>query len=130
MRLSDAWADGARAYMGVTTAGFPNLFMLYGPNTNNGSILLMLEHQVEHVLMQLRRMVEEDLAWIDVRADAMERYNTDVQNLLDSVEVWQAGCNTYYRTPSGRIVTQWPLSMQEFHDRTKTINPSHFLTST
>ena len=49
-RIDEAWNDGARAYLGITTAGFPNLFMLYGPNTNNGSILTMIEYQVEHVL--------------------------------------------------------------------------------
>src|SRR5690606_38549387 len=45
VRLADAWADGAHAYLGITTAGFPNLFMLYGPNTNNGSIIYMIEAQ-------------------------------------------------------------------------------------
>jgi cation diffusion facilitator CzcD-associated flavoprotein CzcO len=53
VRIEDAWRDGARAYLGVTTAGFPNLFMLYGPNTNNGSILSMIESQVDYALRQI-----------------------------------------------------------------------------
>ena len=117
-RIGDAWNDGARAHLGVTTAGFPNLFMLYGPNTNNGSILTMIEYQVEYALRQIQRIANEGLAWLDVRPDPMERYNEEVQQAIGSIEVWQADCNGYYRTPSGRVVTQWPFSMSEFRERT------------
>jgi cation diffusion facilitator CzcD-associated flavoprotein CzcO len=61
-RLDDAWRDGPWAYLGITTAGFPNLFMLYGPNTNNGSILEMIEAQVDYALRQIRRIADERLA--------------------------------------------------------------------
>ena len=77
--LAESWADGAQAYLGITTAGFPNLFMLYGPNTNNGSIIFMLECQVAYIMRQLDRMDDEGLAWIDLRADVMERYNDALQ---------------------------------------------------
>jgi len=117
-RIDDAWSDGARAYLGVTTAGFPNLFMLYGPNTNNGSILSMIESQVEYALRHIERIADENLAWVDVRQEPMERYNEDVQRAIGRVRVWQAGCNGYYRSPSGRVVTQWPYSMTEFRERT------------
>ena len=118
-RLTDAWSDGAQAYLGITTSGFPNLFMLYGPNTNNGSILFMLESQVAYVVRQLERMQAEDLAWIDVRPEAMARYNDAIQREIASVAVWQAACNGYYRSPSGRVVTQWPHTMAEFRRRTQ-----------
>ncbi len=126
LELTDAWHDGAQAYLGVTTAGFPNLFMLYGPNTNNGSIITMIEHQVDHVLGLIDRLQRDELAWIDVRPDAMDDYNDEVQRDIDGVEVWQAGCNTYYRTPSGRVVTQWPRSMKEYGERVHDIDPSAF----
>jgi len=118
-RIDDAWNDGARAYLGITTAGFPNLFMLYGPNTNNGSILTMIESQVDYALRQIQRIASEGLAWIDVRPEPMERYNEEVQEAIARVEVWQADCNGYYRSPSGRIVTQWPWSMTAFRERTE-----------
>ena len=124
--VADAWNDGATAYLGITTRGFPNLFMLYGPNTNNGSILTMIEYQVEHVIGHVRRLRDEGLAWVDVRPEPMARYNVEVQEAIAGVPVWNAGCNGYYRTPSGRIVTQWPFSMTEFHDRTATIDPADF----
>lgn len=111
LALADAWRDGARAYKGVTTAGFPNLFMLYGPNTNSDSILTMIEYQADHVLRQIQRIARENLAWIDVRQGAMEAYDAEIQRELESIELWQAGCSGYYRSPGGRIVTQWPRSM-------------------
>ncbi|MEC9378440.1 MAG: NAD(P)/FAD-dependent oxidoreductase, partial [Candidatus Latescibacterota bacterium] len=58
LRIADAWSDGAHAYLGILTAGFPNFFMLYGPNTNNGSILEMIEGQVEYTVGQIERLVE------------------------------------------------------------------------
>jgi cation diffusion facilitator CzcD-associated flavoprotein CzcO len=125
-RIDDAWNDGAQAYLGITTSGFPNLFMLYGPNTNNGSILTMIEYQVEHILGHVRRIRDEHLAWVDVRPEPMARYNDEVQQAIAAVPVWNADCNGYYRSPSGRIVTQWPFSMTEFRDRTAVIDPADF----
>jgi cation diffusion facilitator CzcD-associated flavoprotein CzcO len=125
-RIDDAWNDGPLAYLGITTSGFPNLFMLYGPNTNNGSILTMIEAQVDHILAHLRRLANESITWIDVKPQAMQRYNDDVQDAIDGVRVWQAGCHGYYRSPSGRIVTQWPYSMSEYQHRTATLDPDAF----
>ena len=118
LHIAEAWNDGARAYLGITTAGFPNLFMLYGPNTNNGSILTMIESQVDYAMQHIERLVRDDLAWIDVRPAQMERFNDEVQQAISEIKVWQADCNGYYRTPSGRVVTQWPYSMTDFRNRT------------
>ena len=65
--LSEAWQDGAQAYLGICTGGFPNLFQLYGPNTNKGSILFMIECQVAYILRQLARLDNEGLASMEVR---------------------------------------------------------------
>lgn len=117
LSLEAAWAEGAQAYLGVMTTGFPNLFMIYGPNTNNGSILYMIEQQADFIVSQLRMMDEKGLAWIDVRRDVMDAFNDALQADLDKVEVWQASCSNYYRTPSGRIVTQWPHTMEAYRRR-------------
>ena len=111
LAIADAWSDGAQAYKGVATAGFPNLFMLYGPNTNSDSILSMIEYQADHVLRQIQRIEREALAWIDVRLPAMAAWNAELQRQIATIEMWQAGCTGYYRAPSGRVVTQWPGSM-------------------
>ncbi len=121
-RLADDWCEGAQAYLGITVSGYPNLFMLYGPNTNNGSILFMIECQVGYVLRALQRLDREGIAWIDVRADVMAEYNRAIQDDLDRVEVWQQSCNNYYRGPDGRIVTQWPHTMAEYAARTSVLD--------
>ncbi len=126
--IADVWEDGAEAYLGITTAGFPNLFMLYGPNTNNGSILTMIEYQVAHVVSQLERMRDERLAWVDVKPGPMAAYNEDVQAKIRKIDVWQADCNGYYRSRTGRIVTQWPFSMTQYARRTSTIDVDAFET--
>jgi cation diffusion facilitator CzcD-associated flavoprotein CzcO len=113
LAIADAWRDGAEAYKGVATAGFPNLFMLYGPNTNADSIITMIEYQADHVLRQIQRIAREGLAWIDVTPAAMSAWNAEIQGELGAIAPWQAGCADYYRAPSGRIVTQWPGSMPD-----------------
>ncbi|TFG91939.1 MAG: NAD(P)/FAD-dependent oxidoreductase [Myxococcales bacterium] len=128
--IEKAWSDGARAHLGITTAGFPNLFMLYGPNTNNGSILSMIECQVDYALRQIEWISRESLAWIDVRPEPMERYNDEVQQAISKVRVWQESCNGYYRSPSGRVVTQWPFSMSEFRRRTEAASADDFEVAT
>jgi cation diffusion facilitator CzcD-associated flavoprotein CzcO len=112
--LADAWAEGPRAFKGIAMSGFPNLFMLYGPNTNTGSILGMLELEVGYVLAKLRRMEREDLAWIDVRREVLDAYNETLQRDIAAVEAWQTVGSRYYRAESGRIVTQFPGNMAAY----------------
>lgn len=120
LSLKEAWSDGAQAYLGITSAGFPNLFMLYGPNTNQGSILFMIEQQCHYIIRQLERMRSENLAWMDIRPDVMAKFNDQLQIDIDAIEVWQADCggDFYYRSSTGRSVTQWPHTMTAFAQRT------------
>ncbi len=111
LSIADAWSDGAQAYKGVATAGFPNLFMLYGPNTNADSIITMIEYQVDHVLRQVQRIARDNLAWMDVKPAHMAEYNDEIQRELEAIAMWHTGSSDYYRAPGGRIVTQWPRSM-------------------
>ena len=117
VRLDDAWSDGAQAYLGITTSGFPNLFMLYGPNTNNGSIISMLEIQVDYIMKQIKRLEREQLAFIDLRPEVERSYNDAMQKEIKAVDVWAANCGNYYSAKSGRIVTQWPHTIDEFAAR-------------
>jgi len=128
LHITDAWSDGAQAYLGMNTSGFPNLFMLYGPNTNQGCILFMLEQQVAYIMRQIKRMGAENLAWIDIRQDVMAEFNEKLQNDIAKVDVWQADCGNefYYRAESGRLVTQWPHSMDEFTVQTSRENADEF----
>ena len=127
--LTDAWAGDPVAYLGVTTSGFPNMFMLYGPNTNGGnSIILMLEHQVEYLLRLVDGLEAAGDEWIEVRRDVMDDFNTTLQEEIAGVDVWQASCNGYYRSASGRIVTQWPFNFSEYRRRAEGDAMSSFTT--
>lgn len=128
IHIKDAWADGAQAYLGVNTSGFPNLFMLYGPNTNQGCILYMIERQVEYAMRQIARIESEQLAWLDIRKDVMDSFNDKIQKDIANVDVWQAECGNdfYYRSGSGRFVTQWPHSMDAFAEQTQRPNPEAY----
>ncbi len=127
--LNDAWGGDPVAYLGLTTAGFPNMFMLYGPNTNGGnSIILMLEHQVEYLLRLLDEADDAGAEWLDVRREVMDAFNDALQQDIDGVDVWQASCNGYYRSASGRIVTQWPFNFTEYCRRAEGDDISSFQT--
>ncbi|MFP6639204.1 MAG: hypothetical protein VCC04_03090, partial [Myxococcota bacterium] len=92
--------------------------------------LSMIESQVEYGVRQIQRIANEGLGWIDVRPEPMERYNEEVQEAIAGVKAWQANCNGYYRSPSGRVVTQWPYSMSRFQALTAEPDDQAFETAT
>ncbi|MEZ5232009.1 MAG: hypothetical protein R2749_04785 [Acidimicrobiales bacterium] len=117
LRTPGPTAPRPRPCWGIT-AGFPNLFMLYGPNTNQGSIIYMIECQVAYIVRQVQRLQDEDLVWLDVKPEVQAAYNEELQAELERFDVWKFDCNHYYRSPSGRIVTQFPGDMANYRDRT------------
>ena len=128
--LHEAWRDGAQAYLGIATHRFPNLFQLYGPNTNKGSILYMIECQTAYIVRQLTRMAKENLTWIDVREDVMRMYNDGIQRDANAIAVWAENCNNYFRHPrSGRVVTQYPRSMLQYRADTERGDADAYATS-
>jgi cation diffusion facilitator CzcD-associated flavoprotein CzcO len=118
-RLHDDWRDGAEAYLGLTVSGFPNLFLLYGPNTNGvNSILFMHQAQVHHVMRALATMTRWRISAVEVRRRVMDRYNRRIQAAMTG-SVWLAGCRNYYRAPNGKVVTQLPYSGGRYWLRTR-----------
>jgi cation diffusion facilitator CzcD-associated flavoprotein CzcO len=110
-RLRDEWSHGAHAYLGVTVSGFPNFFMLYGPNTNLGhnSILVMIEAQVGYIVDALRQMQTRGLRRIDVKRGVMMDYNRALQQDL-AKSVWAASKASWYKLADGTITNNWPHS--------------------
>jgi cation diffusion facilitator CzcD-associated flavoprotein CzcO len=108
-RLHEVWRDGAEAYLGITVSGFPNFFMLYGPNTNLGgnSIIYMLEGQIGYILGAIRVLEDEGLDWLDVRPDVQRTFNAWVE-AASRTSVWESGCHSWYTTPDGRNTNNWP----------------------
>jgi cation diffusion facilitator CzcD-associated flavoprotein CzcO len=111
VELRTEWARGARAYLGVTVCGFPNFFMLYGPNTNLGhnSILVMIEAQVDYVLDAMAQMKARGLRRLDVRREVLEAYNRDLQRDL-AKSVWATTRASWYKLADGTITNNWPHS--------------------
>jgi cation diffusion facilitator CzcD-associated flavoprotein CzcO len=125
-QLHERWAKGAEAYLGLTVSGFPNFFMLYGPNTNGvNSILFMHEAQAHYVVRALRMMRRRRLGAIDVRPEVMRAYNDRIQAEMDG-KVWLAGCTNYFATPEGKIVTQLPYSAGEYWLRTRLVGAHRY----
>jgi cation diffusion facilitator CzcD-associated flavoprotein CzcO len=120
--LNETWRDGAEAYLGMTVAGFPNLFILYGPNTNlgSGSIIYMLESQVRYVVDAVRKLDRSRAAWLDVRPDVQDAFGREIQDRLRAT-VWQTGCTSWYVTESGRNTNNWPGYMLEYRRRTRRV---------
>ncbi len=125
--LSQVWKNGAEAYQGATVAGFPNMFILYGPNTNLGhnSIIFMVENQMKHVMALVKAMRARNLKAIDVKADVMTAYNVWLQNQL-TTSVWNAGCRSWYINGSGKITQNWPSSTFSWWRRMRKTNLADF----
>jgi cation diffusion facilitator CzcD-associated flavoprotein CzcO len=112
--LREEWRGGAEAYIGTVVPGYPNLFTLYGPNTNGvTSIIYILEAQAEFVRRTLDEMTRRGVRSIDVKREIHDRYNAEIQGAMQGT-VWLANCNNYYRHPSGKVVTQFPYSGTRF----------------
>ncbi|MDB5469813.1 MAG: 4-hydroxyacetophenone monooxygenase [Caulobacter sp.] len=108
LSLDAAWKDGAEAYYGVTVAGFPNLFLLYGPNTNLGhnSIILMIEAQVGYMVEALKALKARGAKALKLKPDAQARFNTQLQHDLQDT-AWAGSCSSWYKTASGKITNNW-----------------------
>jgi cation diffusion facilitator CzcD-associated flavoprotein CzcO len=105
--LNQAWQDGAEAYKGISVAGFPNLFILYGPNTNLGhnSIIYMLESQFPYVLDCLAKL-DEGVRYLDVRQPVQAQWNRRVQHDIEH-SVWEQGCSSWYKNAAGKHTNNW-----------------------
>jgi cation diffusion facilitator CzcD-associated flavoprotein CzcO len=107
--LNEEWRDGAQAYLGINISGFPNLFMLYGPNTSLGhsSIVYMLESQIHYVMACLRELDTRKLRFLDVLARVQSEFNDSLQAQLKRT-VWDQGCDSWYKLSSGKHTNNWP----------------------
>lgn len=104
--LHEFWAGEASAFLGMTVPGFPNFFMLYGPNTNTGPLVTMFEAQAKYIADVVKPILAGKAGAVDVRRDVYDEYNVWIQKKLADTTWMHA--NNYFKTKSGKIVTQWP----------------------
>jgi cation diffusion facilitator CzcD-associated flavoprotein CzcO len=124
--LHDRWGLDPRAYLGVAVSGFPNFFMLYGPNTNQGanSIIYILEAGARLAASAVGRIARRG-GYVDVRPEVENRFNEQISADLERT-IWTR-CDSYYRSPTGRIVTQWPHSELDYARATWRLRPRDWL---
>jgi cation diffusion facilitator CzcD-associated flavoprotein CzcO len=125
--LADAWADGLEAHNGTTIAGFPNFFLMTGPNTGLGhtSMILMIEAQLTYIVDALRQLERRGARTVEVKPEVQAAYNDALQRRL-SKTIWAlGGCKSWYLDPrDGRNPTLWPGSTLEFRRRLSRFDPS------
>jgi cation diffusion facilitator CzcD-associated flavoprotein CzcO len=126
-RLADEWAEVPRAYLGLSVPGFPNLFLLYGPNTNggSGSVVNTIECGVNHVIAALGELDRADARRIEVRRQVADAFDRELRTALAGT-VWHSGCTNWYVDENGFDPNQWPWLWRTYRARTATIEPGTY----
>jgi len=125
--LAGEWSGVPRAYLGLTMPGFPNMFLLYGPNTNGGtgSVVNTLECGIGHLLAALRELEASGSSRIEVRPDAAEAFDRELRAALAKT-VWHSGCSNWYVDENGADPSQWPWTWSAYRRRTARLAPGAY----
>jgi cation diffusion facilitator CzcD-associated flavoprotein CzcO len=129
--LSQVWVGSPQAHVGTTVAGFPNLFILLGPNTGLGhnSVVYMIEAQIEHLLSALGHMHRHGASAIEPRPEAQSAFVSEVRKRMEGT-VWIAGrCKSWYLDSTGRNSTLWPDYSWRFRRRVARLNADEYVLS-
>jgi 4-hydroxyacetophenone monooxygenase len=129
--LQDTWGDDeAEAYLGITTPGFPNLFFMYGPNTNlghGGSFVFLAERQINYIVDALVTMTENGIESLECRPEVNERYNRALDEAHSRMVWTHQGMDTWYRNSKGRVVTNMPWRVLDYWTMTRSVNLADFI---
>ncbi len=125
--LSEEWAPVPRAYLGMSVPGFPNMFLLYGPNTNGGtgSVIYTIEAGMTHVIAALRELERADARRIEVRRKTADAFDRELRAALAD-SVWHTGCTNWYVDEHGNDPSQWPWLWSTYRRRTARIEPGTY----
>ena len=126
--LNAVWEQAPGAHYGMAVNGFPNMFILYGPNTNHGSVSIpyMLECQFNYVLDAARRLRDGPLRWLDVRPEAQAQWQREIDE-RSRPTVWvTGGCESWYLDPDGHNTNNWPAGWLEYRRRTRRLDADEY----
>ena len=129
--LEKRWGDYPRAFRGTTVPDYPNLFCLYGPNTNivhGGSIIYQVECQVHYVMQCITAMIEDKILELEVRPESNDEYNDQVQELSKTLAWGHPGVKSWYKNSQGKVVNNSPFSLQRFWEVTHDLDLSEYHT--
>lgn len=127
--LHARWRGDARAYMGITVPGFPNLFCMYGPNTNvvvNGSIIFFSEAEANYVVESVKALLETGSRSMACTEAAHDRYNEWIDAGNASMAWGVSDVNSWYKNQLGRVAQNWPFSLHEFWTQTRSVDASAY----
>jgi cation diffusion facilitator CzcD-associated flavoprotein CzcO len=126
--LAARWREAPETYLGITVSGFPNLFLLMGPNTGLGhnSMVFMIEAQAHYAAQCLRALRERGVRSMDVRADVQASFSAALQRRLGRT-VWATGCRSWYQAGDGRNVALWPGSTWDYWRRTRRVRLADYV---
>ena len=128
--LREHWGDDPRAFLGIVVPGYPNLFCLYGPNTNiviTGSTIFFSECGMHYVLGCIRMLLENGHRSLECRKDVHDAYNVVIDEGNLQVAWGAPNVRSWYKNKAGRVTQNWPFKLLEYWKRTKTPNHEHFL---
>jgi cation diffusion facilitator CzcD-associated flavoprotein CzcO len=125
--LAQEWAQVPRAYLGMSVPGFPNMFLLYGPNTNGGtgSVIYTIEAGVNHVIAALRELERAQARRIELNAARAQEFDRELRAALANT-VWHTGCTSWYVDENGNDPNQWPWLWSTYRKRTERIEPGAY----
>jgi 4-hydroxyacetophenone monooxygenase len=127
--LQAQWNGDARAYLGITVPNFPNLFCLYGPNTNivvNGSIVFFSECEVRYILNCIKLLLESGHAALDCKQSVHDAFNRTIDEGNLNMAWGAANVPTWYKNEKGRVTQNWPFTLVEFWNQTRVVEPSDY----
>jgi cation diffusion facilitator CzcD-associated flavoprotein CzcO len=122
--LAEAWSPTPRAYLGMSVPGFPNMFLIYGPNTNGGtgSVIYTIEANVNHVIAALRQLEQARARRIELNAARLDAFDRELRAAL-ATSVWHTGCTSWYVDENGNDPNQWPWLWSTYRKRAEAIEP-------
>jgi cation diffusion facilitator CzcD-associated flavoprotein CzcO len=130
VEIHDAWRPRMSAYLGITATGFPNFFMLLGPNTGLGhnSVILMIEAQIGYAIKCLKLMRRRNQQVLEVRHEAQTRFVDEVYQRMHRTVWHSGGCRSWYQDQNtGEVTTIWPASVIAYLRRTKSVSASDYI---
>ena len=125
--LSEEWGQVPRAYLGLSVPGFPNMFLLYGPNTNGGtgSVIYTIEAGMQHVLAALEELDAAEARRIELKPRTAEQFDRELRDALQGT-VWHTGCTSWYVDENGNDPSQWPWLWSTYRRRTSRVEPGTY----
>ncbi len=131
--LHEQWDGDPRAYLGITIPNFPNLFVMYGPNTNivvNGSIIFFSECETHYIMGCIELMLRKGYAAMEPKRDVHDAFNETIDAGNAGMAWGSPQVNSWYKNAKGRVTQNWPFPLVDYWDRTRTPNPSDFVFET